>query len=98
MVSIRSMSASVKASTSSGLRLVTMLPSVTAGSSTTFAPAFRRSVRIEGQLVGMAHTAGEDERIEIVGVRLVDNQVRTDRLAGIIVDGGLDRIALQRSE
>ena len=48
---MRSISASVNASTSSGLRLVTILPSVTAAWSTTFAPAFLRSVRIDGQLV-----------------------------------------------
>src|SRR6185437_13427101 len=49
----RSMSALVNASTSSGLRLVTIFPSITAGSSTTVAPALRRSVRIDGQLVAV---------------------------------------------
>jgi len=38
---------------SSGLRLVTILPSTTAALSTTVAPAFRRSVRIDGQLVAV---------------------------------------------
>ena len=45
--------ASVNASTSSGSRLVTRLPSVTAGSSTTVAPAFARSVRIDRQQVAL---------------------------------------------
>ena len=50
-VSTSLMNASVKAGMSSGLRLVTILPSTTASSSTTSAPALARSVRTEGQLV-----------------------------------------------
>ena len=62
--SIAAISASVKAGTSSGLRLVMMLPSVTAASSTTFAPALRRSVRIDGQLVARppAQQVGLDQQ------------------------------------
>ncbi len=45
------MNASLNAGMSSGLRLVIKLPSITTSSSTTSAPAFARSVRIEGQLV-----------------------------------------------
>ena len=40
-----------KSGKSSGEREVTMFPSTTADSSTTFAPAFLRSVLTEGQLV-----------------------------------------------
>ena len=49
--STRSITARVNSSTSCGFRLVTILPSTTAGSSTMVAPAFLRSVRIDGQLV-----------------------------------------------
>jgi len=139
------MTAPVNASTSSGLRLVTILPSVTTASSTTFAPAFLRSVRIEGQLVAVrsrsrsasisshgpwqiaatggdrlpllpeapdqrddvavkaklvrvAHAAGKDQRVEIVSVRLLDGDVRPDRLPRIVVHGRLDRVARERGE
>src|SRR3546814_2093018 len=50
-VSTSLMKASVKAGISAGWRLVTRLPSVATSLSITSAPAFLRSVRIEGQLV-----------------------------------------------
>ena len=62
---------------SSGLRLVVMFASVTTCSSTTFAPALRRSVRMLGNDVSVpvAHDVGLDERPRPVADR-------GDRLAG----------------
>ena len=132
---ISAIRASVNASTSSGLRLVTMFPSVTAGSSTRIAPALARSVRIDGQQVarrprnksastsshgpwqiaatgfpaaakarisaiaaafvrkriGIAHSAGKQERVEILDLHVIDREVGADRPPGIVHHRRLDR-------
>ncbi len=53
---------------------------------------------VHSQMIGIAHAAGQDQRVEVVGMGLIDRQVRADRLARIVVDRRLDRIALGRRE
>ena len=46
---------------------------------------------VGAQLVRVAHPAGQDQRIKILGARLLDGHVGPDRLARIVVHGRLDR-------
>src|SRR5206468_9493795 len=55
-------------------------------------------IAVNAQVVRVSNSSGKDQRIEIVGIDVVDREVRTDRLAGIIVYGCLDWIELQRCE
>jgi hypothetical protein len=59
-------------------------------------PDQSNDVRVSAQLVGIANSAGQDQRVEVRRPRLIDGQVGADRLAGIVVDGRLDRVAGQR--
>src|SRR5215213_2274760 len=47
-------------------------------------------------MIRIANSAGQDQRVEILGLRLRDRQVGPDGLAWIVVNRRLDRIAIRR--
>ena len=53
---------------------------------------------VHSKMIGIAHAAGKDQRVEVVGEGFLHRQVRADRLARIVMDRRLDRIALGRGE